>query len=112
MSDITRTIFFILIDSVLMAVVMEAVKKAFGKLVVKDGKKMWKNSLCKTVIIIWALLLSIATVEFTYLGGVLIGRPIIVVLYSAIVFAGQWFIDMQVVKKLVDKLIERMLNRV
>ena len=112
MSDITRNIFFILIDSVLMAVVMEAVKKAFGKLVVKDGKKMWKNSLCKTVIIIWALLLSIITVEFTYLGGVLIGKPIIVVLYSAIVFAGQWFIDMQVVKKLVDKLIERMLNRV
>ena len=112
MSDINRTILFMVVDAGLVAIVMEAIKKAFGELVVKDGKKMWKNSLCKTVIIIWALLLSIITVEFTYLGGVLIGKPIIVVLYSAIVFAGQWFIDMQVVKKLVDKLIERMLNRV
>ena len=112
MSDINRTILFMVVDAGLVAIVMEAVKKAFGELIVKDGKKMWKNSLCKTVIIIWALLLSIITVEFTYLGGVLIGKQIIVVLYSAIVFAGQWFIDMQVVKKLVDKLIERMLNRV
>lgn len=112
MSDITKTILFMVTDSCLVAIVIEALKKLSGELVVEDGRKKWKNNLTKGLILLTALVFSFGSVVVTYLGGVLIGRPIIVVLYSAIVFAGQWFIDMQVVKRLVDKLIERMLNRV
>lgn len=112
MSDVSKTILFLVADSCLVAVAIEAMKKVFGEKVEEHGKYRWKNTLSKTMIVFCAFLLSVVAVLVTYMGGVLIGEEIIMVLYSAIVFACQWFIDMQVVKRLVDKLIERVLNRV
>ena len=112
MTDISKTILFLVADSCLVAVAIEAMKKVFGEKVEEDGKMKWKNTLSKTLIVFCALLLSVTAVLVTYMGGMLIGEPIIIVLYSTIVFACQWFIDMQVVKRLMDKLIERVLNRV
>lgn len=112
MTDISETILFLVADSCLVAVGVEALKKVCGELVEEDGKKRWKNTLSKSIILSFALLLSVGSVVITYLGDVLVGEKIIMILYSAIVFACQWFIDMQVVKRLVDKLIERVLNRV
>lgn len=112
MSDVSKTILFLVADSCLVAVAIEAMKKVFGEKVEEDGKMKWKNTLSKTLIVCCALLLSMVAVFITYMGGMFIGEDIIMVLYSAIVFACQWFIDMQVVKRLMDKLIERVLNRV
>lgn len=112
MSDVSKTILFLVADSCLVAVGIEAMKKVFGEKVKEDGKYRWKNTLSKSIILFFALLLSVGSVVVTYLGGVLLGEKIIIIIYSTIVFACQWFIDMQVVKRLMDKLIERVLNRV
>ena len=112
MSDVSKTILFLVADSCLVAVAIEAMKKVFGEKVEENGKMKWKNTLSKTMIVFCSLLMSVVAVMVTYMGGVLIGEKIIIIIYSAIVFACQWFIDMQVVKRLMDKLIERVLNRV
>ena len=108
MNEITKTILFLLIDSCLVAVVMEAIKKAFGQKI----DNSWKTKLSRVAIIVIAVVLSSVVAGLTYLGGVLVGNWWIVILYSAIVFVAQWGIDMGVVKKVVDTVINKVMNRV
>lgn len=112
MNEITRTALYLIVDTAIVAVVVEAIKKLMGETALTDcGKIRIKTVLSKTAIIIIAVLLSLATVAVTYYGGALYGKKILILLYWLIVFVGQWFIDMALVKKLIEKIIEKILNK-
>lgn len=111
MDEMTKTIIFLLIISGLIASIIEAVKKAISVKQVVKGKERIKTRLSRKVIISLSMLFSILFVLLAYSGGVLIGCLPIIFLYIAIVFVSQWFIDMQVVKRIAEKIIDKMLNR-
>ena len=102
-----RTFLFLLADACLVAVIMEGIKKVLGHEV--DGR--WKTALTKGTIITVAAVMSVLVTLLTYLGDVLVGNAYLVPLYAVGIFVGQWFIDMQVVKKLIDALIEKVTGR-
>lgn len=102
-----RTFLFLLADACLVAVIMEGIKKVLGH----DVNGRWKTALTKSTIITVAAVLSVLVALITYLGDVLVGNEYMLLLYAAIIFAGQWFLDMQVVKKLIDALIEKVTRR-
>ena len=111
MDEMTKTIIFLLIISGLIASIIEAIKKAISVKQVVKGKERIKTILSRKVIISLSMLFSILFVLLAYSGGVLIGRLPIIFLYIAIVFVSQWFFDMQVVKRIAEKIIDKMLNR-
>lgn len=111
MEEMTKTIIFLLIISGLIASIVEVVKKLISVKQKVGGKERIKTKLSRGVIIVLSTMFSILFVLIAYSGGVLIGRWPMIFLYIAIVFVAQWFIDMQVVKRIAEKIIDKMLNR-
>lgn len=101
----SETLFFIVLCICFVAVIVETVKKLFA--VNNDGRL--KTILSKSVIITVALILSIIVVVISYMADVLYGdNPIIIALYIPVVFVGQWFVDMNVVKKIFEKVLSKL----
>lgn len=112
MEEMIKTIIFLLIISGLIASIIEVIKKIISVEEEKAGKKRLKTKLTSEVIIVIALALSILFILIAYTGGVLIGNFPIVIIYCCVVFFAQWFIDMQIVKKLAEKIIDKVINRI
>lgn len=112
MNDITKTVFFLMMVICVVATIIEALKKLLSAKQEEGGKTRLKTQLHKSAIIALALDLSVIGVMVAYMGGGLFGELPMVVLYIAIVFIGQWIIDMTVVKKIAEKIIERVLNKI
>lgn len=112
MNDITKTVFFLMMVICVVATIIEALKKLLSAKQEEGGKTRLKTQLHKSVIIALALDLSVIGVMVAYMGGGLFGKLPMVVLYIAIVFTGQWIVDMTVVKKIAEKIIEKVLNKI
>ena len=112
MNDITKTVFFLMMVICVVATIIEALKKLLSAKQEEGGKTRLKTQLHKSAIIALALDLSVIGVMIAYMGGGLFGELPIVVLYIAIVFIGQFIVDMAVVKKIAEKIIERVLNKI
>lgn len=112
MNDITTTVFFLMMVICVVATIMEALKKLLSAKQEEGGKTRLKTQLHKSAIIALALDLSVIGVMVAYMGGGLFGKLPMIVLYIAIVFTGQWIVDMAVVKKIAEKIIEKVLNKI
>lgn len=112
MNEITKTVFFLMMVICVVATIIEALKKLLSAKQEEGGKTRLKTQLHKSAIIALALDLSVIGVMVAYMGGGLFGELPMVVLYIAIVFIGQWIIDMTVVKKIAEKIIEKVLNKI
>lgn len=112
MNEITKTVFFLMMVICVVATIIEGLKKLLSAKQEEGGKTRLKTQLHKSAIIALALDLSVIGVMVAYMGGGLFGELPIVVLYIAIVFIGQWIIDMTVVKKIAEKIIEKVLNKI
>lgn len=112
MNDITKTVFFLMMVICVVATIIEGLKKLLSAKQEEGGKTRLKTQLHKSAIIALALDLSVIGVMVAYMGGGLFGELPMVVLYIAIVFIGQWIIDMTVVKKIAEKIIEKVLNKI
>ena len=112
MNEITKTVFYLLLVICVVATIIEALKKLLSAKQEEGGKLRLKTQLAKSVIIALALDLSVIGVMVAYMGGGLFGELPMIVLYIAIVFIGQWFVDMAVVKKIAERIIEKVLNKI
>lgn len=113
MNEFARSIIFLLVDIAIVAVFIEGLKKLAGEMTLTTaGHWTVKTVLKKTTIVTLAGLLSFITVAISYIGGALYGKKILVVLYSMVVFFGQYFFDMKLLKRLVEKLIEKAINKI
>lgn len=113
MNEFTSTAIFLLVDSAIVALAVEGLKKTAGEMTLTEaGHWRIKTVLQKSSIVLIAVLLSLIFVSITYLGGALYGNKILIALYSVVVFAGQYFIDMALIKKLAEKLIIKFINKI
>ena len=112
MNEITKTVFFLMMVICVVATIIEGLKKLLSAKQEEGGKTRLKTQLHKSAIIALALDLSVIGVMIAYMGGGLFGELPMIVLYIAIVFTGQWIVDMAVVKKIAEKIIEKVLNKI
>lgn len=113
MNEFTSTAIFLLVDSAIIALAVEGLKKTAGEMTLTEaGHWRVKTVLQKSSIVLIAIILSLIFVVISYLGGALYGNKILIVLYSVIVYVGQYFLDMALIKKLVEKLIIKIINKI
>lgn len=113
MNEFTRAFIFLFMDSAIVALVVEGLKKTAGEMTLTEaGHWRIKTVLQRSSIVLIAVVLSFIFVSITYLGGALYGNKILIALYTVMVFAGQYFLDMALIKKLVEKLIIKIINKI
>lgn len=94
------TVFALIAGSVVVAGIVETVKHA-----------KYKDEITEKQALSWAIPLSVLTTPVLYYGFDMLGKPIAMILYAAIVFISQKSIDMKVVRPAIKKIIERKLEK-
>lgn len=112
MNEITKTFLFLLLNIMLVATIVEAIKKICGSIKIVENKKVLKTRLTKVTIIIIAIIFSVGGTLALYEGGALAGNKHMIIFYSVAVFVWQWFIDMNFVKKIIEKIIDKVINKI
>lgn len=118
MNEITKTIIWLLVDVFLVATVVELIKKAFStkvKIETEETNEKYrlKTILSKVTINVVAVVFSIILTTLLFFGDVIINTNLfLLAFYCIICYLSQWFIDMALVKKLAEKIIDRAINKI
>lgn len=95
------TIKFIVLGVIVLASIMEFIKYNF-----------YKNEITKKQATLWALGLSAGLTPVLYYGFTLIGTPISMIIYFLILFVFQKEVNMEAVRPLIKKIIDKKLNEI
>lgn len=105
-------IFVVLINAVVVALIMETIKKALGEAYVKAGRRYIACNMKTWILQLVALVLSAGAAVISYMGGLTIGEPPIIFLYVLPIYYAQKEIDMRLVKKIINKICDKILNEI
>lgn len=113
MNEITKTIIWLLFDVLLVATAVELIKKVFSTKVETEEKYRLKTILSKVTINVVAVVFSVLLTTLLFFGGVIINTNLFLLAFYCIVcYLAQWFIDMAIVKKLAEKIIDKVINKI
>lgn len=110
MNEILRTAFFVLIAVCLTAVLVELYKKTISRVVQDKGRLRLKTRLSTIGIRLMAATFSCVLAVLLYFGGMLMGATCMVAFYAIAIYLLQWLMDMALVKKIFEKIIDKVLN--
>ena len=105
-------IFVVLINAVVVALFMETIKKALGETEVKAGRRYISCNIKTGILQLVALVLSAGAAVISYMGGLTIGEPPIIFFYVLPIYYAQKEIDMRLVKKIINKVCDKILNEI
>lgn len=106
-------IFVVMINAVVIAFLMECIKKGlFGELVEKGARWHIACNIRPIVLNVIAIVLSGVGAFISYKGGLTIGGAPEIIIYAMLIYIVQKEIDMRLVKKIINKICDKILNEI